>query len=145
MAIWYQNFQLKDLMDVARDTMVEHLGIEFVDSGEDYLMAKMPVDSRTHQPAGLLHGGATAALAETVGSVAAYLCVNPQKFDCVGLEINLNHLKAVRSGFVVATGTPLHIGKRTQVWQIHIKNEKNKLVAIGRITLAVIPKIDKNL
>jgi len=120
--------------------MVEHLGIEFTEVGEDYLVAKMPVDRRTHQPMGLLHGGASVALAETLGSVAATLTVDPSLQHCVGLEINANHIKSVRSGFVYGKTTPVHIGKKTQVWEIRITDDQQQLICISRITLAVIDK-----
>lgn len=128
------------LNSLSANTLVSHLGIEFTEVGNDFLAAKMPVDSRTHQPFGLLHGGASVALAETLGSVAAHACVNQQLQYCVGLEINANHVKGVREGYVVGTATPVHIGKRTQVWQIRIENEQHELVCISRITMAVIDK-----
>ena len=120
--------------------MVAHLGIEFTEIGEDYLVAKMPVDSRTHQPLGLLHGGASVALAETLGSVAATFCVNTSSQFCVGLEINANHVKSVKTGFVYGKTTSIHIGKRTQIWEVKITTERSELVCISRITLAVIDK-----
>lgn len=120
--------------------MVEHLGIEFTEVGEDYLVAKMPVDRRTHQPMGLLHGGASVALAETLGSVAATLTIDPSLQHCVGIEINANHIKGVRSGFVYGKTTPVHIGKKTQVWEIRITDDQQQLICISRITLAVIDK-----
>lgn len=120
--------------------MVEHLGIEFTEMGEDFLRGKMPVDHRTKQPAGLLHGGASVTLAETLGSTAAYLCVDMEKFYCVGLDINANHIRAVTDGFVIGTARPLHIGKSTQVWEIKIVDEKEKLVCISRITMSVIKR-----
>lgn len=116
------------------------LGIEFTAVDNDSITAKMPVDHRTHQPLGLLHGGASVALAETLGSVAAYCCVDQHLQYCVGLEVNANHLKAVRSGFVYGTTKAIHIGKRTQVWEIRIANEMQELVCISRITMAVIDK-----
>jgi 1,4-dihydroxy-2-naphthoyl-CoA hydrolase len=125
---------------MSANTMVSHLGIEFTETGSDFLVARMPVDARTHQPLGLLHGGASVALAETLGSVAATLCVNTETQYCVGLEINANHIKAVRSGFVYGRTRPVHIGKRTQVWQIEISNEQHELVCVSRLTLAVIDK-----
>lgn len=140
MAIWYQTFTLDDLNNVAQNTMVSHLGITFVEFGDRHLTARMPVDHRTIQPAGLLHGGASAALAETVGSVGAYLCVDPKHFDCVGLELNANHLKAVKEGYVYGRGEPLHLGRRIQVWQIEISNETDRRVAVSRLTLAVVEK-----
>jgi 1,4-dihydroxy-2-naphthoyl-CoA hydrolase len=124
----------------SRNTLSEQLGIEFTAVGEDFLEARMPVDKRTHQPMGLLHGGASVSLAETMGSVAATLCVDQSKFFCVGLEINANHLKGVREGFVTGVTKPIHIGKKTQVWEIKITSEQNELVCISRITMAVLEK-----
>ena len=123
-----------------QNTMVEHLGIELTELGPDYLCGKMPVDHRTHQPMGLLHGGASVALAETLGSIAAQLQVDQSKFACVGLEINANHIKGVRSGFVYGKATPVHLGRSTQVWEIKITNEAEELVCLSRITMAVIEK-----
>ena len=108
--------------------------------GENYIMAKMPVDKRTHQPYGLLHGGASVVFAETLGSVAAMLMVDPEKFYCVGLEINANHIRGIKSGWVYGKSTPLHVGKSTQVWLINITNEREQLVCTSRITMAVIKK-----
>jgi 1,4-dihydroxy-2-naphthoyl-CoA hydrolase len=123
-----------------RNTMVEHLGIEITEVGADFMRAKMPVDQRTKQPLGLLHGGASMALAETLGSVAAHCVVNPEKQYCVGLEINGNHIKSVKEGWVYAMAKPHHIGRKTQVWEIRITNESNDLVCISRITMAVMDK-----
>lgn len=120
--------------------MVSHLGIEFTSIGEEHISAKMPVDHRTHQPLGLLHGGASVTLAETLGSVAATCCVDHNTQYCVGLDINANHVKSVKSGYVFGTTKPIHIGKRTHVWEIRIVNEANELVCISRITMAVIDK-----
>ena len=122
------------------NTMAAHLGIEVTAIGADYLEAKMPVDHRTHQPQGLLHGGASVALAETLGSMAAYCTLDNTIKTCVGLEINANHMKAMRTGFVTGIARPLHIGQRTQVWEIKISNEKKELVCVSRITMAVIDK-----
>jgi 1,4-dihydroxy-2-naphthoyl-CoA hydrolase len=124
----------------SRNTLAELLGIEFTAIGEDFLEARMPVDHRTHQPLGLLHGGASVALAETLGSVAATLCVDKTKQYCVGLEINANHLKGVRNGFVTGVTKPIHIGRKTQVWEIRITNELSELICVSRITLAVLDK-----
>jgi len=120
--------------------MVEHLGIEMLEIGDDYIKAKMPVDHRTHQPLGLLHGGASVALAETLGSIAATLTVNTEAQYCVGLEINANHIKSAREGWVFGITKPLHLGRKTQVWEIKITNEKEQLVCISRITMAVMDK-----
>ncbi len=131
---------LQQLNQLSANTMVQHLGIEFVEIGDSYLIAKMPVDNRTHQPLGLLHGGASVALAETLGSVAATFCVDMNTQYCVGLEINANHVKSARTGYVFGKTTPIHIGKKTQIWEIRISNEQNELVCISRITIAVIDK-----
>ncbi|GAA0192137.1 hotdog fold thioesterase [Fulvivirga kasyanovii] len=129
---------LDDINKMNKNTMMEHLGIEFTGIGPDYITAKMPVDSRHHQPYGLLHGGASVALAETLGSVAAHCSIDTSKYFCVGLEINANHLKGVRSGYVFGKSTPIHIGKSTQVWEIRITNEQDELVCVSRITMAVL-------
>ena len=133
-------FTLEKLNDLRHNTMVEHLGIELTEIGEKTLSGKMPVDHRTHQPMGLLHGGASVALAETLGSIAATMQVDQSKYACVGLEINANHIKGVRSGFVYGKATALHLGRTTQVWEIRITNEAGDLVCISRITMAVIEK-----
>ena len=128
------------LNEMSKNTISEVLGMEFTEVGENYIMAKMPVDKRTHQPYGLLHGGASVVLAETLGSVAAMLMVDPEKFYCVGLEINANHIRGIKSGWVYGKSTPLHVGKSTQVWLINITNEREQLVCTSRITMAVIKK-----
>ncbi len=121
--------------------MARHLGIEMTEIGLDYMTAKMPVDHRTIQRIGILHGGASLALAETVGSIAASYCVDRDSFYIVGQEINANHIRPVRSGFVYATATPLHLGKSSQVWDIRIKNEDGKLTCVSRFTVAVLKKV----
>jgi 1,4-dihydroxy-2-naphthoyl-CoA hydrolase len=123
----------------SHQTLVAHLGIEITEVGDDYLVGTMPVDARTHQPFGLLHGGASVALAETLGSIAGNLSVKPNEM-VVGLEINANHVRSVRSGIVTGTARPFHVGSRTQVWDIDIRNETNERVCISRLTLAVVPK-----
>ena len=119
---------------------METLGIEIIDVGEDFIKAKMPVDHRTVQPFGLLHGGASVSLAESLGSIGALLSLNNPAKSCVGIEINANHVKSVSQGSVIGTAKPVHIGKGTQIWEIRIENDKNQLVCISRITLAVIDK-----
>lgn len=123
----------------ARGSLVEHLGIVVTEAGDDWLRGTMPVDARTRQPYGLLHGGASVALAETLGSMAGGLCVDMTREAVVGLEINANHLRAVREGTVTGTARALHVGRSTHVWEIRIENEAGKPVCISRITLAVIP------
>lgn len=135
-----QGVTIDQLNKLSANTLVSHLGIEFTEIGDDYLLAKMPVDHRTYQPLGLLHGGASVALAETLGSVAATLCVNRETQYCVGLEINANHIKSARDGYVVGKVLPIHVGKRTQVWEIKITNSESELISISRITMAVIDK-----
>ena len=137
--VFRQTVSLDALNALSRDTLIAHLGIEFIDAGEDWLRATMPVDVRTRQPYGLLHGGASVVLAETLGSTAGNLCVDPTRQICVGLEINANHLRAVRGGTVIGTARALHVGRTTQVWEITIENELVKPVCISRLTLAVVP------
>lgn len=130
-----------DAINALRDgCMVGHLGITFTEAGDDWVRATMPVDEGTKQPFGLLHGGASVALAETLGSVAGGLCVDPASEAVVGLEINANHLRAVRSGVVTGTARALHVGRSTHVWEIRIENEAGKPVCISRLTLAVVPR-----
>jgi 1,4-dihydroxy-2-naphthoyl-CoA hydrolase len=141
MAIWFkQDLQLADLAGLGVGTMGEHMGIEFTAVTENSLSARMPVDHRTRQPYGLLHGGASVALAETLGSVAAAMVVDHIKFIVVGLEINANHIRGVKAGFVTGTTTPKHIGGTTQVWEINIVDEQERLVCTSRITVAVLKR-----
>ncbi len=141
MSIWFnKSLSIADLQPLGPDTMGEHLAMEWVEVGNDYLKMKMPVDNRTKQPYGLLHGGASCALAETVGSIASAFVVDPEKFICVGLEINANHVRSARSGYVTATCTPLHIGASTHVWDIKIIDEREKLICISRLTVAILKK-----
>lgn len=137
--IWKQTFNVEGLNTLSQNTMVEHIGIEFTDFGDDYITAKMPVDKRTVQPMRLLHGGASAALAETLGSVAATLCVEDvTKQQIVGVELNANHLRSATSGYVYGTARPIKVGRKLQVWQIEIKNKEGKMICISRLTVMVI-------
>lgn len=138
MGIWNSRPDLSTLNALSDNTLVDHLGIEIVEIGDDYLKATMPVDYRTHQPMGLLHGGASVALAETLGSIGAYLCIDSSQHSCVGLEINANHLRPVRKGLVTAVATPIRLGKMTQVWEIRVYDDRDRLVCISRLTMAVI-------
>ncbi|MCH7405562.1 hotdog fold thioesterase [Belliella aquatica] len=138
--IFPTNLTLDLLNNLGKGSMTDFLDIKFTEIGEDYLEATMPVDSRTKQPLGLLHGGANVVLAETLGSVAAACTVDKERQFCVGLEINANHLKSVKEGFVRGVTKPIHIGKKTQVWEIKIYTEKGELSCISRITMAVIDK-----
>ena len=135
--IWFHPYTLDDV-HFKRASLASHLGIEFTEIGEDYLRARMPVDDRTRQPFGILHGGASVALAETLGSVAAGLVVDPTLYRVVGQEINANHLRAISSGYVIGTTRPIHIGKSSHVWETRIVDERDKLVCISRITMAVL-------
>ncbi len=128
-----------DLNGVTHRGMPKHIGIEFTDIGPGHITARMPVDDRTHQPYGRLHGGASVALAETVGSVAAIMTVDRSKFATVGMEINANHVRPAFDGYVHGTATPINIGRSTQIWSIRIEDDAGKLVCISRLTMAVIP------
>lgn len=140
MSIWFKPFSADDLNAYQQETLVSHLGIHYTEVGEDFLSASMPVDARTKQPAGILHGGASVALAETLGSTGANLVLDRDKKLAVGLEINANHIRAMREGTVHGTARPLHIGGTTQVWEIRITDEKDRLVCVSRITMAVLDK-----
>lgn len=139
-AIWKVSVTIEQLNKLSVNTMAETLDIRFSEIGDNYLKATMPVDARTRQPYGLLHGGASAVLAETIGSVASSLCINAEKQICVGLEINCNHIKGKKEGVVTATCTPLHIGASTHVWDIKIHDEKDKLINVSRLTVAILKK-----
>ncbi len=140
MSIFKPGTSLEALRKLSVNTMVAHLGIELTQIGEDFIEGTMPVDHRTHQPLGMLHGGASVVLAETLGSIGATCCVDTSLQYCVGLEINANHIKSVRDGIVTGRAKPIHIGKKTQVWEIRITNPQNELVCVSRITMAVIDK-----
>ncbi len=140
MSIWFREFQLEEIRQRAKDNMIDYIGIEITEAGDDYLRGTMPVDRRTLQPMGLLHGGASVTLAETLGSMAANWVVDREKFYCVGLDINANHLRSARSGTVTGTARPVHIGSSTQVWSIEIRDEEGRMVCISRLTMAVLRK-----
>ncbi|WP_426286547.1 hotdog fold thioesterase [Luteibacter sp. E-22] len=139
MAIWKQPIDLARINGWSRGTMMETLGIHFTAFGDDWLRGTMPVDHRTQQPFGLLHGGASVVLAETLGSSAALLTLDVEKELAVGLDINANHIRGVRSGIVTGTAKAVHLGRTTQVWEIRIEEESGKLVCLSRLTMAVIP------
>jgi 1,4-dihydroxy-2-naphthoyl-CoA hydrolase len=139
MSIWKQDTDLARVNGWCKNTMMETLGIVITEIGDDYLRGTMPVDHRTHQPFGLLHGGASVALAETLGSTAAMLTLDPAQELTVGLDINANHVRGVRSGSVTGTARPLHLGRTTQVWEIRIETKDGALVCISRLTMAVVP------
>ncbi len=138
-SIWKQDTDLAHINGWSANTMMETLGIRITAVGDDWLQGTMPVDHRTHQPFGLLHGGASVALAETLGSTAAMLTLDPARELTVGLDINANHVRGVRSGVVTGTARVLHLGRTTQVWEIRIENEEGALVCISRLTMAVVP------
>lgn len=140
MKIWITPFDLSTLEKRGENTIARHLGIEFSEIGEDYLKARMPVDHRTKQPIGIMHGGASCVLAESVGSVAANYCVDLTRYYCVGLDIHTNHLRQAKEGWVVGTARPVHIGKRTHVWNIDIHHESGFLVSITRLTMMVLER-----
>lgn len=139
MSIWLQQPELTALNALSKNTIVELLDIRFEAFDDDSLTASMVVDPRTHQPYGLLHGGASVVLAETLGSTASYLCIDSRQFYCVGLEVNANHLRGVRSGRVTAVARPLHLGRSTQVWDIRLTDDDGKLSCVARLTMAVVP------
>jgi 1,4-dihydroxy-2-naphthoyl-CoA hydrolase len=139
MSIWRSRLSLDALNAGGAATLMRPLGIVFTEIGEDFVRGTMPVDDRTRQPFGLLHGGASVALAETLGSMGANMCVDAARYLCVGQEINANHLKSVKSGSVTGTARALHVGARSQVWSIEIVNEAGALVCVSRLTVAVIP------
>ncbi|WP_028917973.1 hotdog fold thioesterase [Pseudoxanthomonas sp. J35] len=131
--------QIEELNRLSQGTLIEHLGIVFTAAGPDWVQATMPVDARTRQPYGLLHGGASVVLAETLGSSAGNLCLDTRLQQAVGLEINANHLRAVREGTVTGTAKAVHVGRSTQVWDIRIEDGRGRLVCVSRLTLAVVP------
>lgn len=137
MSIWQNPISVEAITRLSANSAVDHLGIEFLEVGDDFITARVPVDARTRQPFGLLHGGVSVVLAETLGSVAAnYAC--PPGHQAVGLDINANHLRGVKSGWVTGTARPVHIGRTTQVWQIDLRNEAGELTCASRITMAIL-------
>src|SRR6185503_17506420 len=140
MTIWKQQLTPDDVNAMSSNTMMATLGIRISEIGDDYVRGTLPVDARTHQPYGLLHGGASVALAESLGSLAAMLTLDPAVEAAVGLDINANHVRGVKSGIVTGTARALHIGRSTQVWEIRIEDERQKLVCISRLTVAVVPR-----
>jgi uncharacterized protein (TIGR00369 family) len=137
MRIWQKPASVEDLTRASQNSAATTLGIEFLEVGDDYLVARVPVNERTQQPYGLLHGGVSVVLAETLGSSGAY-CACPPGYLAVGLDINANHLKGVRSGWVTATARPVHLGRTTQVWQIDMRNDAGEMSCVSRITLAIL-------
>ena len=139
MSIWKQLPDLNQLNGLLKNTIGELLDIRFESFDEQSLTASMAVDARTHQPYGLLHGGASVVLAETLGSTASHLCIDSSKFYCVGLEVNANHLRGLRSGRVMAVARPVHLGRTTHVWDIRLSGDDGKVSCISRLTVAIVP------
>jgi 1,4-dihydroxy-2-naphthoyl-CoA hydrolase len=140
MRIWFSDVKLEQIVNRGANTLVDHLEIKFIEVGEDFLRATMPVDNRHRQIMGVLHGGASAALAETIASFAANMCVDQSRYMCVGQELNANHLRPVPGGVVTAMARPFHIGSRSQVWHIEIHDERQRLVCVSRLTVAVVER-----
>lgn len=142
--IWFnKDLKVEELAPLRKGTLVEHLDIKVTELGPDFLKGTMPVDHTTVQPYGLLHGGASCVLAETLGSLASAYVIDHSRFYCVGIEINANHIRGVRSGLVTGTAKPVHLGGSTHVWEIKIEDEKGKLVCVSRLTVMVVPRKDQ--
>ena len=140
MSIWFREYSLDEIGALQRGNMGGHIGIEILRIGPDHLDARMPVDERTMQPDGILHGGASVALAETLGSIGGSMVVDRERYLVVGQEINANHLRAVRGGHVLGSARPIHLGRRSQVWAIEISDDQKRLICVSRLTLAVIER-----
>lgn len=140
MKIWQMEITLPIIDSRNKNTMIDYLEIKFTEIGDDFLVARMPVNEKTKQPLGIMHGGASCVLAETVGSVAANFCVDQTQHYCVGLDINTNHIRAVKNGYVIGIAKPFHLGKSTQVWGIDIRDEQSNLISVNRLTMAVMQK-----
>lgn len=143
MSIWFSEQPTIERLNAMRpDSILDSLGIEFTQVGDDFIEATMPVDRRTIQPLGLLHGGASVVLAETLGSVASVHCVDISQYSCVGLDVNANHIRAMREGLVTGRVTPIHLGRTTHVWEIRIRDSQDRLVCLSRLTMAILPARD---
>ncbi len=139
MSIWKRHMSLEQLNKTSKATLMAQLGIVYTKITDQSLIATMPVDKRTHQPLGILHGGASVALAETLASLAGNLCVSEEEY-CLGLEINANHIRSMRTGMVTGTATPVHLGNKTQVWQVEVADEQGRLLSISRSTLSILKR-----
>ena len=140
MALWYKEYNISDGEDLGKGTMMETLDMEITEIGDDFLVGRMPIGPKTIQPARLLHGGASVALAETLGSVASYMIIDPEKYICVGQSIQANHLRPGIKGFVNARTKVIRIGKTSHVWDIDLTNDEGKLICVCRLTMAILPK-----
>lgn len=140
MSIWFDNYTLEQVLFVEKGSMSEYIGMEFTEIGDDFIRGRIKITEKVRQPFGLLHGGASVALAESLGSIGANLLIDPAKYYCVGLDINANHIRGVREGYVNGEARPLHIGKATQVWEIKLTDDAGKLVCISRLTMAVVAR-----
>ncbi|MGL5889062.1 MAG: hotdog fold thioesterase [Bacteroidia bacterium] len=138
--IWQRNYTLEELESICRNTIHDVLGIRITEIGTDYLCAEMSVDKRTHQPRGILHGGASVVLAESLGSLASSMVIDTDKFMCAGLDVNANHIRSISSGKVTGKTTPLHLGRTTHVWSIDISDEAGKRICFARLTVAILEK-----
>lgn len=136
--IWKVEMNLEILRERSKETMMDFLGIEIIEIGNDFLVARMSVDNRTRQPIGIMHGGASCVLAESVGSTAANCCVDQSTHYCVGLDINTNHIRSIKEGYVFGVAKPFHLGRSTQVWGIEVTNEKKQLISVNRLTMSVL-------
>ncbi|MEO8110156.1 MAG: hotdog fold thioesterase [Ginsengibacter sp.] len=146
MSIWFnKSLRLEDVKDFGKETMASFLGIAWEEIGEDFVAMSLPVNERTKQPYGILHGGASCVLAETIGSLASALVIDMEKFYCVGLEINANHIRSVTQGKVTAKCMPLHLGKSTHVWDIRIHDDLQKLICVSRLTVVILPLAQKKV
>lgn len=139
-SIWFEPFPVELAQEMGANCILGHLGIELVEAGNDYLKGRMPVDQRTKQPGGVLHGGASVVLAETLASWASTFTVDRSRYYCVGLEINANHVRAAKDGFVYGTARPIHLGRTTQIWEVRISDDRDRLVCVSRVTMAVLAK-----
>ena len=137
MTIWKRPVSIATLTEAGRRTAVERLGIEFLEVGDDFIKGRVPVDERTFQPDGLMHGGVSVVLAETLGSCGAFHCL-PEGFRCVGLEVNANHIRGATGGWVTGVARPAHLGRSTQIWQIELRNDAGQLTCLSRLTMAVL-------
>jgi 1,4-dihydroxy-2-naphthoyl-CoA hydrolase len=145
MSIWKRTATARELTEVGAKSLPGYLGIIITEVGEDFVRATMPVNAHTHQPFGLLHGGASVALAETLGSIGSMLCVDAERFMTVGQEINANHIRGMSSGLVTGTARPYHLGRTSHVWHIELRDEREQLVCVSRLTIAVVERRDRKV